>query len=161
PTTVRILGERLAARPSRRTNLAAALDLVTALSGRLGLTLDQFDSVRQVFLDEEPQSDFALWFSMVYRPDSTRELKVYLNPDARGREQAPQLVPTALSKLGLTEAYATTLAHAVRPGRLNTGDRFSFFALDLHDRPHARVKLYVAHEGADSDDLARAAGAVP
>jgi DMATS type aromatic prenyltransferase len=159
--TLRILGERLAPRPGRAANLRAALELVDTLAGRLDLPLDRFHQVRQVFLDGEPRSDFGVWFSLVFRHTGLLEPKVYFNPDARGRDVAPGLVAEALDRLGLYGAYRTTLAHGVRPRQLNDLDRFSFFALDLHDRPYARVKLYVAHYDADSDNLVRAAKAVP
>lgn len=161
PPTVRILGERLAPQPGRRANLRAALELVDTLAGRFQLPLDRFHQVRRIFLDGDPRSDFGLWFSLVYRHTGALEPKVYFNPDARGRERAPGLVAAALDRLGLHGAYRTTLANGVRPGRLNDLDRFAFFALDLHDRPYARVKLYLAHHDADSDDLVRAARAVP
>jgi Tryptophan dimethylallyltransferase len=159
--TLRILGERMGALPDRRTNLRAALELVRTLTGRLGLSLDHFDSVRPVFLDRDPLADFALWFSMVYRPESPAELKVYLNPGTHGAARAPQLVSDALTRLGLAGAYATTLRYGVRPGELNRLDRFAFFALDLHDQPHSRVKLYLSHFDSDVAQLVRAASAVP
>lgn len=161
PPTLRILGERLAQQPGRLANRRAALELVGTLADRFELPLDRFRQVEQVFLDAHPQSDFSVWFSMVFRRTGTPELKIYFNPDARGRHLAPELVAEALCRLGLHGAYSTTLAHGVRPGGLNDLDRFAFFALDLHDRPYARVKLYVAHHDADSDCLVRAAQAVP
>ena len=161
PPTLRMLGERMSALPGRSANLRAALDLVDTLSGRFGLALAHFDRVRQVFLNRDPLTDFALWFSMVYRPDSPAEVKVYVNPDTHGPARAPQLVADALGRLGLTGAYATTLRYAVRPNRLGEQDRFAFFALDLHDRPHSRVKLYLSHADSTADDLVRAASAVP
>jgi hypothetical protein len=39
-------------------------------------------------------------------------------------------------------------------------DRLTFFALDLHDGPHARVKLYLSHHDATERDVARIAGIV-
>lgn len=159
PPTLRVLGERLARRPSRRANLQAAEQLIDTLAARFDLALDRWHQVRRVFLGGEPRADFAIWFSMVFRQVAS-ELKVYLNPDVQGRGRAPQLVADALRRLGLGDAYLTTLAHGVRRGQLNDLDRFAFFALDLHARPHARVKLYLAHHAVDGDDLVRAARAV-
>jgi hypothetical protein len=52
------------------------------------------------------------------------------------------------------------LGHGVRPGELGQGDRLTFFALDLHDQPQARVKLYLTHHNAEVRDVVRAAGLV-
>jgi DMATS type aromatic prenyltransferase len=156
---LRILGETLAPQPSRRANAAAALRLVDTLAGRLDLDLDRFHRVQQVFLDATQQQDFALWFSLVYRSGRTPQVKIYFNPAVQGTTHAPRLVAEALRRLGLDGAYATILAHGVRPGQLGVGDRFAFFALDLHDQASARIKVYLSHHDADADDIARAAGA--
>lgn len=158
---LRILGETIASQPSRRANLWAALQLVDTLAARLDLALDRFHRVRQVFLDAEPQDDFAMWFSLVHRPDSEQEVKIYFNPDTQGARRAPHLVAEALRRLHLSRAYATALAYGVRPGQLGDLDRFAFFALDLHSRPHSRIKVYLSHFDAGVDDMVRACGAVP
>jgi DMATS type aromatic prenyltransferase len=160
PPALRILGETIAPQPSPQANLDAALRLVDSLAVRHDLALDRFDHVRQVFLGGDPQGEFSVWFSLVHRPDSAPDVKIYFDPNAQGRNRAPQLVERALERLQLAGAYRTTLAHAVRPGQLGIGDRFSFFALDLHGRPHSRVKVYLAHENATVRDVVRAAGAV-
>ncbi len=67
----------------------------------------------------------------------------------------------ALQRLGLGWAYETVLSHAVRPGQLNAGDRFYCLALDLHNGPRSRVKIYMSHDGAEAHDMVRAATAVP
>jgi DMATS type aromatic prenyltransferase len=158
--TLRILGETLAPQPDPQANLNAALRLVDSLAERHDLALDRFHHARQVFLTGEPQGQFSVWFSLVHRPESQPDVKIYFDPNSEGRARAPYLVARALDRLQLFGAYRTTLAHAVRPGQLGTGDRFSFFALDLHGRPHSRVKVYLAHENATVRDVVRAAGAV-
>jgi DMATS type aromatic prenyltransferase len=154
PPVLRILGETIAGQPSRRANLWAALQLVDTLAARLDLALDRFHRVRQVFLDGDPQHDFAIWFSLVHRPGQEQEVKVYFNPDAQGVKQAPALVAEALRRLHLDRAHAALAA------RLRPRDRFVFFALDLHNRPSSRIKVYLSHDDADADDIVRAAGAV-
>jgi DMATS type aromatic prenyltransferase len=161
PPALRILGETIARQASRRANLDTALQLVDTLAGRLDLALDRFHRVRPLFVDDDPQQDFSIWFALVHRPDHDPEVKIYFNPDVRGRQHAADLVREALRRLGRDAAYTTALEYAVRPGQLGDRDYFSFFALDLHAQPDARIKLYVAHEEADADDLVRAANAVP
>jgi GNAT superfamily N-acetyltransferase len=161
PPALRILGETVASRPSRRANLDAALRLVASFASRLDLSLDRFHHVRQVFLDADPQGEFSVWFSFVHRQDRAPEIKVYFDPAAQGRARAPELVKEALRRLRLDGAYRTMLAHAVRPGPFGEADRFTFFALDLHSRPHSRVKVYLSHDNAEVRDVTRAADAVP
>lgn len=161
PPVLRILGETFAQQPGRAANLRAALRLVDRYGAGLGSALDRFHLVRQVFLDGDPQSDFALWFSLVHRAGRRPEVKIYFNPDTRGPERAPHLVAEALRRLGLDDAYATVLRHGVRTGEPGNRDRFSFFALDLHSRTDARTKVYLSHRDADADSLLRAASATP
>lgn len=159
--TVRVLGEAMAAQPSRRSNLRSALGLVDRFAEDRELRLDQFHRVRELFLDEDPRHDFAMWFSLVYKRELPPEVKIYFNPDARGTQDAPERVARALHDLQLDGAYRTMLDHGVRPGALNRDDRFTFFALDLHSQPYARVKVYLTHHNAEPDHLERAASAVP
>jgi DMATS type aromatic prenyltransferase len=160
PPTLRVLGETVAAQPGRRTNLGCALNLLDVLSSRFNLALDRFRQLRQVFLDREPQHDFAMWFSMVHRQASVPQVKVYFNPETQGSHRAPHLVAEGLRRLGLDRAYSTMLRHAVRPGQLGGKDRFSFFAIDLHSRSDARVKVYVSHHDAGVAEAMSAASAV-
>jgi DMATS type aromatic prenyltransferase len=158
--TLRILGEALAPRPSATTNLSAAHGFLGTQANRFGLSMSQFESVRDLFATEHPQGDFALWHSMVFGKRKRPRFKVYFNPELKGVEQAPDLVTEALRRLGLGRSYQIVLDHSIRPGELGRGDRLAFFALDLHDGPHARVKLYLSHCGAEVRDVIRAASVV-
>jgi DMATS type aromatic prenyltransferase len=158
--TLRILGEALDPAPSAATNLSAAHHFVQALATRFGLPLSRFDSVRDVFTTAHPYGGFGLWHSMAFRHGRRPEFKVYFNPNVKGVEEAPGLVAEALERLGLGPSYRTALEHAIRPGELGRGDQLTFFALDLHDGQHARVKLYLSHYGAEVRDVVRAASAV-
>lgn len=157
---VRILGESLAAAPSPATNMAAAYEFVARQAARFGLSTAQFDQVRDVFATESPVGGFALWHSLVFRQQRRPEFKVYFNPELTGVARAPGLVAEAMSRLGLSRAHEATLTRAIRPRELGRADRLTFFALDLHDGPHARVKLYVSHHDAEIRDVAHAAGVV-
>ncbi len=157
---VRILGESLAAAPSAATNMTAAYEFVARQAARFGLPTAQFDEMRDVFATEAPAGGFALWHSLVFRHRRQPEFKVYFNPELTGVARAPGLVAEAMSRLGLSRAHDATLARAIRPRELGRGDRLTFFALDLHDGPHARVKLYVSHHDAEIGDVAHAAGVV-
>jgi DMATS type aromatic prenyltransferase len=160
PPTLRILGDALSTPPSAATNLSAAHRFVNAQAARFDLQLSRYGRVRELFATEHPEGGFGLWHSIVFRSGRRPEFKVYFNPEIKGVEHAPGLVAEALNRLGLGRSFQTVLRNSVRSGELGRGDRLTFFALDLHDGPHARVKLYLTHHDAQPQDLARAAEAV-
>lgn len=154
--TLRLLIECVAAEPSPAANQVAALTAISALSARIPMSLDRFAEVATPFLAESPAAPFSVWFSLVARPNSRPMLKVYLNPAARGRQNAEPLVGDALDRLGFTGGAETIRGGLRQPSIV---DHFSFFALDLDDRPDTRAKVYVSHTAATADDMRRAAGA--
>ncbi|GAA2601320.1 DMATS family aromatic prenyltransferase [Dactylosporangium fulvum] len=160
PPTLRILGEAIGSPPGTLPNLSAAHSFLDTQAHRFGLSTSQWDKVQDLFTTEHPQGEFALWWSLVFRSRRRPEFKVYFNPEVDGAERAPKLVAEALHRLGLGTSYRTMLDHGVRQGELGRDDRLTFFALDLHDGPQARVKLYLTHHGAEVRDVVRAAGAV-
>ncbi len=158
PPAVRMIVEPLAEQPGLRENVGAALGVLDRLAGQHQLDLRQLDAVRDLFLPADPQGPFAFWYSLIVQSGVAPAIKVYLNPDVRGRERATSLVREALGRLGLDAAYETVAGHALRR---EDRDRFSFFALDLMDERRARVKTYVAHEAAEIPDVVAAATATP
>ncbi len=160
PPSLRILGEVLGSPPDARRNMSAGYEFIDSQAVKLGLSTSRLHAVRDLFATEHPQGVFTLWFSLVFRSGRQPELKVYLNPEVRGVEQAPDLVGEALRRLGMGRSYQTLLERVIRQGELGLRDRLSFFALDLHDGPQARVKLYLTHYDAEVRDVVRAAGVV-
>jgi hypothetical protein len=160
PPALRILAEVLAPVPGVSENMAATFEFLQRHAGRFGLSTRRLDMVRDLFTSDDPQGDFGLWISLVFRAGRQPEFKVYFNPELDGVEHAAEIVAVALRRLGLESAYAGMLGRAIRPGELGRRDRLTFFALDLHDGPQARVKLYLSHHGARPEDVARAAAAV-
>ncbi|MFS8097904.1 tryptophan dimethylallyltransferase [Lentzea alba] len=158
PPAVRMIVESIAEHPDRSANLSAALGVLDRLTVQHRLDLRQLDLVRDLFLPAEPQGAFAFWYSLIVHADAAPAIKVYLNPEVRGRESATALVSEALARLGLRDAYPRVTGHALQRDGL---DRFSFFALDLTEEPQARVKTYVSHEAAEIADVVRAAAAAP
>ena len=157
PVTVRVLVEPTAAEPSARANLDAALDVLDGLARRYKLPLTRFDAIRDLFLPAEPEGEFSLWFSLVFRRDAPPGVKVYFNPEVCGQDEAPLLVEEGLARMGFGAGHSTVVEHARRrePGM----DRYSFFAIDLTDSSRARVKIYVSHRDATADDVEVAAKA--
>ena len=160
PPALRILAEVLSRVPGVRANMSAAYDFLEDQAPRFGLSMSRLHAVRDLFTTDEPQGLYALWCSLVFRSRRQPEFKVYLNPEIEGPERAPELVEEAFRRLRLGTSYDSMLEHAVRPGELGGLDRLTFFALDLHDEPQARVKLYLSHYDADPRDVARAAAVV-
>ncbi|MFD4638984.1 tryptophan dimethylallyltransferase family protein [Lentzea sp. NPDC058436] len=158
PPAVRMIVESLAEQPGRQANVTAALRVLDDLAERHQVRLAKLDLVRDLFLPEDPQGAFAFWYSLIVQPATPPAIKVYLNPDVRGRENATALVGEALSRLGLSAALPAVQEHGLRREGL---DRFSFFALDLMDENQARVKAYVSHDDAVVEDVVSAAAAVP
>ncbi|GLY00376.1 MULTISPECIES: tryptophan dimethylallyltransferase family protein [Actinoplanes] len=156
PPALRILAEALGPVPSVSANMAATYDFLRAN----GVSTSRLDAVRDLFDVAAPEGDFAIWLSLVFRNGRRPEFKVYFNPEVLGRGESGALAGEAFERLGLGTAYQKMVDRAVRPGELGGLDRLSFFALDLHDAPHARVKLYVSHHDATAADVARAAGVV-
>jgi DMATS type aromatic prenyltransferase len=160
PPALRLLAEVPGSPPGIGTNTRAAYAFLAANAARYGLATDRLAAVRAVFDTDRPHGSFALWCSLVFRHGRDPEFKVYLNPEVAGVDRAPDLVEEALGRLGLARSYRTMLSVAVRPGELGRRDRLAFFALDLHDGPQARVKLYLSHHDATAADVARAATVV-
>ncbi|MEV4312008.1 tryptophan dimethylallyltransferase family protein [Actinocrispum sp. NPDC049592] len=147
---VRLLGEAVCASTAR--------EFLDNMASRLNLYTGKLDAVQDLFLPERPSGDFVLWYSMIFRSGSPPVFKVYLNPHARGAENSSDLVAEALGRLGMRNVHKAVVDHALTRGDKDT---FSFFALDLNRTPKSRVKLYVSHESAETDDVERAAALVP
>lgn len=160
PPTLRILGEALGSPPNAMSNHRAAHRFLRARTRRSGMSLSRLAAVQDLFATDRPSGEFTLWHSLVFRSGRRPEFKVYLNPEVTGVHRAPSLVAEALRRVGLNRAYRSIVDHAVRPGELGYRDRLTFFALDLHDGPHSRVKVYLTHQDAEVADVVRAARAV-
>lgn len=160
PPTLRILGESPAGAPTLGAHLSAAHRFLGVMASRFALALDRFDQIADLFAAARPDGAFGLWHSMVLRAGRAPEFKIYFNSEMKGISQAPGLVGDAMGRLGLSEAYDAAIRAAVRPGELGVRDRPTFFALDLHDTPQARTKVYLSQHDATAGDAVRAASAV-
>ena len=156
PPALRLLGETVSASPNPVSN-AAELVRFLETTESFGISLDRFNSVRDLFLPSNSGESFLLWYSLVLRADSSPALKVYFNPAAQGPENSREIVAEALSRLGRPNAYAQLARHALQRG---DQDRLTYFAIDLHDRPHSRVKIYTTHANAEAADALRCAEAI-
>ncbi|WP_249227030.1 tryptophan dimethylallyltransferase family protein [Kutzneria sp. CA-103260] len=155
---LRMLVEPIADGSGVLANNRVARRVLAALAERYDIPLDKFEEVWGLFAPGEPSGRFGMWFSVIFRRDAAPDFKVYFNPSARGEERAPALVAEALARLGLDAAYGLVRDRAATRPEL---DRLTFFALDLHSRSEARVKIYVSHYDAGLATVERAVDGVP
>jgi hypothetical protein len=135
---LRMLTETRAEVPSIRANWDSALSLTRELARDYAMDLGRLEAVEDLFVPTENCPRFALWHAVCLRRGKAPDFKIYLNPQARDPQTAPHLVETALTRLGLRDAYA----HLPPLGPL---DELCYFSLDLSPARDARVKLYIAH----------------
>lgn len=136
------------------TTLQTSWDDGLALNERLnkefGLSLDHFNRVKDLFEPRNPQARFSLWHAFCLKPDGRAEIKVYLNPQARGPEHANTLVQEALCRLGFANAWRFLSQVVMKRG---AQDQVLYFSLDMGGQSVSRVKIYVAHKEAAPEDI--------
>lgn len=136
------------------TTLRSSWDDGIALNERLnqvyGLSLDHFNRVKDLFEPRNPQARFSLWHAFCLKPDGRAEVKVYLNPQAQGPEQANAIVEEALHRLGFANAWRFLTQVVMRRG---VQDQVLYFSLDMGGQDVSRVKIYVSHRDATPQDI--------
>jgi hypothetical protein len=149
---LRLLLEAQAAAP----DLIANRDAAVAFNDRLrplGVDLDRFHKIQELFLPEIPEPPFTLWHALSLRPGAGADFKIYLNPQARGRDRAPALVQEAMARLGFPAGSTFFDTFARRGDEL---DELAYFSLDLSGGPNARVKVYFRHHGVTALEMEKA-----
>ncbi len=121
------------------------------LAGRPGVDLSRLALVQDLFMTDDPQGPFVIWFAATLSHRAPARFKVYLNPEVRGPSEAPGLVQTMLERLGLASCYPH-VAEAARRGPQR--DVLRFVSLDLEATAAARVKVYLFHTEPHEDDIA-------
>jgi DMATS type aromatic prenyltransferase len=155
---LRLMAEPLGAVPSFHANQEAALGLLNSLARDFDVDLSRFEKVRDLFLPSNPHGTFGVWAAVGFGPNRAPEFKVYLDPEAQGRELAPKLIHEAVGRLGLPKAWNAISNTLVRRGEL---DELKYLSLDLSASPKARLKVYARHEQCSVRDLESAASASP
>ena len=150
---IRLLVESLEEPMTLVSSWKAGHRLTERLSQSQGVDLDRFERVCDLF---EPGRDaparFALWHGALLEEWLPTAYKVYLNPQVHGSPSARSVVLKALARLDMGRAADFVASRSAS----NADDPFLYFALDLWSDPSARVKLYVAHPGADAGAIERA-----
>ncbi|KAI1321950.1 pyridoxal phosphate-dependent transferase [Xylariaceae sp. FL0255] len=105
------------------------------------VSLDRFNTIRDLFMTEKPDGFFAAWHSYASSKDGP-EWKIYLNPSCSSpdRESAISVTRQAFERIGLAESWAA-VESVMKPI-----ESVIYFSLDLSsDIDHARAKVYVSH----------------
>jgi DMATS type aromatic prenyltransferase len=131
-----------------RSTWEDGLALTRRLNTEFGVPLERFNLVKDLFEPVDARARFALWHAFFLK-DGRPDLKVYLNPAARGPENANTVVRQALERLGFSGAWRC-ISEALRP---NGMDQILYFSLDLSTHRAARVKVYVAHRHITAEEL--------
>ena len=131
-----------------RSTWEDGLALNTRLSQEFGVDLTRFERVKDLFEPVNPGARFALWHAFFLK-NGRPDIKLYLNPSARGSEHAHEVVRQALERLGFAGAWRCLSERVLRGGQ----SRIIYFSLDLSAHRAARVKLYLAHPDATADEL--------
>jgi DMATS type aromatic prenyltransferase len=143
-----------------RGDLMSNRDEARALNERIarayGLSLARYRAVEELYFPTQPQGRFALWHAIELNEEGP-DFKIYLNPQARGADAAPAVVEETLARLGFTRGFLPFITHATPRGP--RFDQLRYISLDLHDKPCARLKVYVFHRDSTVEDLERAASA--
>ncbi|KAK4205438.1 putative Tryptophanase [Triangularia verruculosa] len=140
------------AQPSQNTwehLTAAALRVNEDIAASYPISLERFNLIRDLFMPTElPSTDpakMAAWHSSAWSAAKGPQWKIYLDPCASGKENALSATREAFHRLGLKSGWG--LVESI----LGPDDHVIYFSLDLaSDADEARVKVYVAHGGADA-----------
>jgi DMATS type aromatic prenyltransferase len=147
--SVRILVESQQAPIGPLSSWHAGLRLNAKLATWPGVDLRSFETVRDIFAPAEHLPNrFSIWHAGGVSHDGTASFKIYLNLQVQGVNAAMGILQTALLRLGLTDALEFIHERVRGSGLIPL-----YFALDLSSQPGARIKVYLAHEGACAQDL--------
>ncbi|MEU0169961.1 tryptophan dimethylallyltransferase family protein [Streptomyces iakyrus] len=159
PVALRLLVEPGCAADTLEENARLGRQAVESLAARRGFSTEPLRRVEDLFFPPVMQGSFALWCAMDLRHDLTTGVKVYVDPQAHGREQSLQVTEEALGRFGFGRAWPALRERVLRrgPGR----DEIRFLALDLGRWHTPRVKVYVAHHGSTATLMRTVSRLVP
>ncbi|MFF9485447.1 tryptophan dimethylallyltransferase family protein [Streptomyces sp. NPDC014676] len=150
-TVVRVLAEPGCTAATLAENGRLGLRALEALASRRAFSTEPVRRVEDLFFPPAAHGPFALWCAMDLRRGRPPGIKVYVNPQAHGRERATEVAKEALSRFGFGRAWRALRERAVPRGP--DRDEILFFALDLGRWHTPRVKVYVAHHDATATDV--------
>jgi DMATS type aromatic prenyltransferase len=144
---LRMLVEAQGSEPTVAAQWEAGRALTDELERRHGARVERLRAVEDLFAIGAPDAKFGIWHAAGVRAGARPGFKVYLNPQARGRERAAAVVQSALERLGFRDGFRAL------PLGPPSADEIKYFALDLEATDHARVKVYLARRRATCADI--------
>lgn len=124
--------------PGLRSNMAAGLVTLRSIASELAAPLERWSAIEGLFFPDDPRPPFTLWLGASFSEERGLLLKVYVNPQVRGRERASGLVAEAMKRLGFERAWAR-VADAVVASEARA--EIAILCIDLS--AECRVKAYV------------------
>ncbi|MEV4227958.1 tryptophan dimethylallyltransferase family protein [Streptomyces bobili] len=149
--SVRVLVEPGCSAAALAENARMGMDALEALATRWGFSTEPVRRVRDLFLPTAIHGPLALWCAMDLRRDQPPGIKVYVNPQAHGRERSAEVTREALTRFGFGRAWPALWETAASRGPER--DDIRFFALDLGHWHTPRVKVYFAHHDVTATEM--------
>ncbi|MFE1943280.1 tryptophan dimethylallyltransferase family protein [Streptomyces massasporeus] len=143
PVSLRLLVEHGCSASTLEENGRLGRQALEALAARRNFSTEPVRRVEDLFFPSARDGRFALWCAMDLRQDLAAGIKVYVDPQAHGRERSAQVAQEALNRFGFGRAWPALRERAMPRGP--DRDEILFFALDLGSWHTPRVKVYVAH----------------
>ncbi|MFI8893811.1 tryptophan dimethylallyltransferase family protein [Streptomyces paradoxus] len=159
PVALRLLVEPGCAADTLEENGRLGRQAVEALAALRDFSTEPLRRVEDLFFPPVMQGSFALWCAMDLRQDLTAGVKVYVDPQAQGRELSSPVTEEALNRFGFGRAWPVLRERVLQrgPGR----DEIRFLALDLGRWHTPRVKVYVAHHDITAPQMRTVHGLLP
>jgi Tryptophan dimethylallyltransferase len=143
-TELRVLVEPQRDPASPESYWTAGLELARRLRSDFGAAIDRLELVSDLFRPGA-EAYFSTFYGIVFRSGERPLFKLYLNPKARGPQQARSTISSALARLGHPQA-ALRFESLMRPD-----DEYQFLCLDLVQHGDARTKIYIRHRRSTVD----------
>ncbi|MFK3968980.1 tryptophan dimethylallyltransferase family protein [Ensifer adhaerens] len=151
---IRILFESQGPEPTALSSLQASQALTRRLASipDVDVNLDGCLAIEPLFITNGRVGDHhPIWHSLAWRPGTKPHYKVYFGPPVQTANFEESTVRSAMSILGLAEAWAPiSERYAILSAQ---GHRIEFFALDLQDQDHGRAKVYFRHSPMPRENL--------
>ncbi|KAI0878909.1 beta-eliminating lyase [Hypoxylon argillaceum] len=113
------------------------------------VSLSRFELVRDIFMPNKPDGNFAAWHSYAATKNGP-EWKIYLSPRASGTAKSLSSTRMAFERLGMSSDWDLV------EKTMTSADYVVYISLDLSsEADNARVKVYIAHDAASALTIAQ------
>ncbi|MEV8476130.1 tryptophan dimethylallyltransferase family protein [Streptomyces sp. NPDC051173] len=144
--------------PAKR-RMEDGMELTRRLAGRLGVSVDPYLRVEDLFTADDPQGFFTIAHAVAWVPGGPPAYKIFLNPAVNGREESAARTEEALIRLGLERPWRALTEHL--GGSYGPEHEPVALAMDLVPGEELRTQVYIAHSGVSADGIDAKAAADP